>query len=189
MNLPVARVVRGYISHRDPLVRAGNVIATVVACNQPFYPLYLYFLVSEDIAVAFLTLLSTPFFLVVPAVARRRSLAGRALLPLTGMANTALGAKAFGEASGVELFFLPCIMLATMMFRHSERRIALVLAGLGLVLYIGLHGHYGAPLHLFSVEENARFLGVNAFSVGTLSAFVGLVFANALADVERERVE
>jgi hypothetical protein len=181
------RVVRDYTAHPDPLVAAGNLIAVVVAWNQPFYPLYLYFLVGNDIGVSFFTFLSTPFFAAVPAVARRHPLAGRALLPLTGMANTVMCAKLFGEASGIELFLAPCIMIAAMLFRRSERIVMLALVGLGLLAYIGLHGRYGAPWHLYTAEEYARLLNLNALSVGTLTAFVGLTFANAIAAIEGPR--
>jgi hypothetical protein len=181
------RAVRSYTAHPDPLVAAANLIAVVVAWNQPFYPLYLYFLIGDDIGVSFFTFLWTPFFVAVPAVARRHSLAGRALLPLTGMANTVMCAKLFGEASGVELFLAPCVMIASMLFRRSERLVMLALVGLGLLAYIGLHGRYGAPYHRYSAEEYARLFSLNALSVGTLTAFVGLAFANAIADIEGRR--
>ena len=181
------RAVLDYTAHPDPLVAAGNLIAVVIAWNQPFYPLYLYFLVGDGVGVSFFTFLSTPFFLAVPLVARRHSLAGRAMLPLTGIANTVMCAKLFGEASGVELFLVPCIMAAAMLFRRSERLVMLALVGLGLLAYIGLHGRYGAPYHLYAADEYARFFGVNALSVGTLVAFIGVAFANAIADIESRR--
>jgi hypothetical protein len=181
------RAVRDYIAHPDPLVAAGNLIAVVVASNQPFYPLCLYFLVGGDITVSFFTFLSTPFFLAVPAVVLRYPLAGRALLPATGMANTVMCTKLFGEASGVELFLAPCIMIAAMLFRRSERLVMLTLVGLGLLAYVGLHGRYGVPYHVFSNEEYIRLLSLNALSVGTLTAFVGLTFANAIAAIENPR--
>ncbi|HZK92471.1 MAG TPA: hypothetical protein VFC56_20210 [Stellaceae bacterium] len=181
------RIVRRYISHPDPLVAAGNLIAVVIVWNQPFYPVYLYFLVGKDIAISALTFLSTPFFFAVPAVARRHPLAGRVLLPLTGIVNTVFCTKLFGEAAGVELFLAPCIMIAAMLFRRSERLVMLTLVGLGLAAYLGLHGRYGAPVHFYSAEEYAAFLGLNAMSVGTLIAFVGLTFSNALAEIESRR--
>ncbi|MBV9824172.1 MAG: hypothetical protein JO001_00590 [Alphaproteobacteria bacterium] len=171
--------VRRYIDHPDPRVAAGNLIAIVVVWNQPFYPLYLYFVVGHDIAVSFLTFLSTPFFAAVPAVARRNPVVGRALLPLTGFANTVVSAKAFGDASGVELFLGPCVTIAALLFRRAERGVMFALVGLGLAVYLGLHGRYGAPLHLYSSDEYIRLFGLNAFSVLTLSAFVGIAFANA----------
>jgi hypothetical protein len=182
--MSLLRAIRDYTAHPDPLVAAGNLIAVVVAWNQPFYPLYLYFLVGENVGVSFFTFLSTPFFAAVPAVARHHSLAGRALLPLTGIANTVMCTKLFGEASGVELFLAPSVMAAAMLFRRSERLLMLATVGLGLLAYLGLHGRYGAPYHLFSVAEYDRFFSLNAVSVGTLVAFIGLAFANAIADIE-----
>lgn len=182
--MPLWRAIRRYMANDDPLVAAANTIALVVAWNQPFYPLYLYWLVGEDVVVSFYTFLSTPFFLAVPAVARRHPLAGRALLPLAGIANTVLSVKLFGEASGVELFLAPCMMIGAMLFRQSERLVMFALVGLGFAVFIGLHGRYGAPLHLYTPEEYGRFLSLNALSVGSLIAFVGVVFATALAQIE-----
>ena len=181
------RAARSYVSHPDPLTSAGNLIAVVVAWNQPFYPVYLYFLVDKDIGASLLMLLWTPLFLAVPAVARRSSLAGRMLLPATGIANTVFCTKVFGEAAGVELFLAPCVMIAAMLFRRAERVWMLALVGLGLAAYLGLHGRYGAPLHLYSAEASSAFLALNAVSVGTLIAFVGLTFSNAVAEIERRR--
>jgi hypothetical protein len=87
----------------------------------------------------------------------------------------------------VELFLAPCVMIAAVLFRRAERLIMLVLVGLGLLAYGGLHGRYGAPYHLFSGEEYARLLSLNALSVGTLIAFIGLTFANAIAAIENPR--
>lgn len=84
--------VAAYAAHDDPMVAACNLVALVVASNQPFYPLYVYWAVSDHVWPTFLTFLSTPFFLAVPAVARRYSKTGRALLPLAGIGNTILSA-------------------------------------------------------------------------------------------------
>ena len=183
----VWRAARNYMAHPDPLIAAGNLIAIVVASNQPFYPLYLYFLVGPDIGVSFFTFLSTPFFIAVPAVARRNAIAGRALLPLAGIGNAVMCAKLFGEASGVELFLAPCLVIAAMLFRRSERLVMFGLVGLGLLAYLGLHGRYGAPCHLFSGEEYDRMRNLNFASVLTLSAFVGMAFAGALSEIENRR--
>ena len=71
-----------------------------------------------------------------------------------------------------------------MLFRRSERLLMLALVGLGLVAYAALHGRYGVPYHLFTAAEYARFFSVNALSVGTLVAFIGLAIANAIAQIE-----
>src|SRR5262245_36473986 len=112
------RVV-AYAAHDDPMAAACNLIALVAASNQPFYPLYVHWAVSDHVWPTFFTFLSTPFFLVVPAVARRCSKTGRALLPIAGMANTILSAKVFGPASGVEIFLIPCALIAATFFRAS----------------------------------------------------------------------
>jgi len=165
------RRLRDYAAHPDPLTAACNRIALLVASNQPFYPLYLWRIVGGDWQVACWTFLSTPFFAGVPTVARRNSIAGRALLPATGIANAILSAKAFGEASGVELFLIPCGLIAWFAFRRSEWRIAAIL----LVATIGaglLHGHYGLRFGHFTASEYAHFRRLNATSVAALSVMI-----------------
>lgn len=173
--------VAAYAAHDDPMAAACNLIALVVASNQPFYPLYVYWAVSEHIWPTFLTLLSTPFFLAVPALSRRSTRAGRALLPLAGIANTVLSAKALGQASGVEIFLIPCALIAATFFRPSERLIALPLIGLALTVYLALNGAYGSPLQSYSASEYGAFFRLNAVSAGTLTVFVGLVASAMLS--------
>jgi hypothetical protein len=173
--------IRAYAAHDDPLVASCNLIALVVASNQPFYPLYVYWAVSEHISPTFFTFLSTPFFLAVPAVARRSPKLGRALLPLAGMANTILSASVFGRASGVEIFLIPCALIAAAFFRSSERLLALALVGLALLIYLGLGEFTGAPLHLYSPAEYQAFVRLNAMSAGTLTVFIGLIVSGELS--------
>ncbi len=180
----IAAAISHYAAHDDPLVAAGNKIALVVASNQPFYPLTVLWVVSDTIWPAFFTFLSTPFFLAVPAIARRSPLAGRALLPVAGIGNTILCAKLFGEASGVELFLLPCIMIAAVLLRKGERVLVLLIVGLTMLIYVSLQGRYGAPFHLYAAQEYDRFLRMNAISVAMLTAFVGLMVSNAIAEIE-----
>jgi hypothetical protein len=176
---PVRRL-RNYAVHPDPMAAACNRIALLVASNQPFYPLYLWWIVGGDWRVSCWTFLSTPFFAAVPAMARRNPPAGRAMLPLTGIANGILSTKAFGEASGVELFLIPCGLIACLAFRRSELWVAAVL----LVAMIGaglLHGHYGAPLGRFETSEYGHFLRLNATSVAVLSVVIVWSFSRARA--------
>lgn len=157
------------------MVASCNLIALVVASNQPFYPLYVYWAVSDQIWPTFFTFLSTPFFLAVPAVARHSTLAGRALLPIAGIANTVLSAKVFGQASGVEIFLIPCALIAATFFRPSERLVAFIVIGLAIVAYLGLDGAYGSPVHIYSASEYGAFFRLNAMSAGTLTVFVGFI--------------
>jgi len=179
--------IRSYAAHDDPLVATANLIALVVVSNQPFYPLYLHWFVGPEISPSFWLFLSTPFFAAVPAVARLSPIAGRALLPLAGIANTVLSAKVFGVASGVEMFLIPCVLIGFVVFRPAERAIGFFLAGLAFLAFTLPHGGYGAPVHAYTPEEYASFVKLNATSVGTLTAFVGLLVAGLIG--ERERLE
>mgnify|MGYP000347778297 CR=1 FL=1 len=173
--------VAAYAAHDDPTVASCNLIALVVASNQPFYPLYVYWTVSGHVSPVFFTFLSTPFFLAVPAVARRWPVAGRALLPIVGIANTVLSAKAFGQASGVEIFLIPCALIAATFFKTSERVVAFILIGVALLVYLGLDGAYGTPFHLYTPAEYQAFFRLNAMSAGTLTIFVGLIASGLLS--------
>lgn len=64
------------------MVAACNLIALVVASNQPFYPLYVYWAVSGDVWPTFFTFLSTPLFLAVPVVAKRYPVGAAHFCPL-----------------------------------------------------------------------------------------------------------
>lgn len=173
--------VAAYAAHDDPMVAACNLIALVVASNQPFYPIYVYWAVSDHVWPTFFTFLSTPFFLAVPAVARRFSMTGRALLPVAGMANTILSAKVFGQASGVEIFLIPCALIAATFFRASERIIAFGLIGASAAIYVGLDGTYGLPFHVYSPAEYEVFFRLNAMSAATLTVFIGLLASGLIS--------
>jgi len=168
---------RENVENPDPLANATGTIAMVVAVNQPFYPLYLHAIVGSAAWPAWLTLLSTPFFAAIPAVMRRHSLTGRAMLPVVGVLNTMLCAKLFGLASAVELFFLPCILLAAMLFRPDERAIMVPILLTPVLAYLALDSNLGPPLQVFSPEEYRSIVAVHAVSVAGLTAFIGLLFA------------
>ncbi len=175
--------IAAYAAHDDPMVAACNLIALVVASNQPFYPLYVYWTISDHVWATVFTFLSTPLFMAVPAVARRYSKTGRALLPIAGMANTILSARVFGPASGVEIFLIPCVLIAATFFRASERPIAFVLIGAAFLIYLGLNGTYGTPLHIYTTSEYHAFSRLNAMSAGTLCVFVGLIASGLISQI------
>jgi hypothetical protein len=159
------------LAHGDPLTAACNRIAHLVAWNQPLYPLYLWWLVGGDWWVSFWTFLSTPLFACVPLVARRNALAGRTMLPLTGVANGLVSVKAFGEASGVALFLIPCTLIALLGFRRREWRTTAALIGVILAASVA-GGHFGAPLGRFASDQYAHFRHLNIYSVAALSTVV-----------------
>lgn len=171
LRVSIAGRLRSYARHPDPLAGAANGVALLVASSQPTYPLYVLWSAGGDWWAACWTFLSTPLFLLVPAVSRRHSPAGRALLPAAGIGNAIVAAKALGEASGVELFLIPCALIAVLGIRRREW-----LAGLGLLLAVLgaalLHGHYGMPLGEFNARGYAALLRLNAASVGVLCAVI-----------------
>jgi hypothetical protein len=173
-----------YASHEDPLTEAANWIALVVAWNQPFYPLYLYAIVGDRLAPSFLTFLSTPFFAAIPAVSKRYPLTARAMLPAVGIANVMVSAKALGDASGVEVFLIPCATIAALLFRPRERMTGLFLIGLSLLAYLLLHGNYGAPLGAYTAAEYSGMVALNAISAATLTVFGGLLVSSGFARLE-----
>lgn len=171
-------------AHRDPLVSTASFVALLVASNQPFYPLYLWWLVSADIGPAFYTFFSTPFFLAVPLLARRNTLLARALLPLAGIGNTVLCAKLFGTQSAVEIFLIPCVVLALLLFRPGERIVGFAIVALACACYLFLGRYYGAPVVSYDAAEYAALVRLNAASATALTACVALIFSNLLASAE-----
>lgn len=178
----MAERIRAYATHPDGRTALANFVALLVASSQPFYPVYLYWTASTTIWPSLLTFLSTPFFLAVPALARRNALAGRALLVLAGIGNTILCAKVFGTASGVEVFLIPCLALALLLFRPTERLVAWSLGALALGAYLLLHDRYGAPLHLYDAAEQSALARLNFTSAATLTALLAHRVSGLLAD-------
>lgn len=168
-----ASIIGRYIHHPDPLVAGANWVAILVATSQPFYPLYVWWSVSDTVWPVFFTWLSTPFFAAVPAVARINPSAGRALLTLTGVANTLMAAKLFGVASGVELFLLPTITTAFVFFRTRWFGYA-VSAALALVFLFARDLYGFSPVHAWTAEELAAFVTLNAMSAGGLTVVLGM---------------
>src|ERR1700761_3635812 len=138
--------LQAYKSNPDPLAALANTVALVVAGNQPFYPLYLHAIVGRAAWPAWITLITMPLFAAVPAVGRQSPLAGRAMLPVIGTANGILAVKLIGIETGVELFLLPCVLLATMLFRSGERLVMLAVLAFPFAAYFFLDRIAGAPL-------------------------------------------
>lgn len=166
--------LRRYAAHPDPATAAANLVALVVASNGPFYPLYVLALIGWDRAGAWLTMLASPLFFALPALSRAAPRAGRAALPLIGIANTAWCAALFGPASGIALFLLPCIVLAILVPHTDERRVALFLAGLAIACMIVLTEFSFGGLIVVGPSAAASLARLNLLSVTILTAFVAL---------------
>lgn len=164
----LARRLKAYAAHPDPATSACNRIALVVTSSQPTYPLYIAWLAGGTWWVACVTFLSTPAFLAVPALARRKASAGRALLVLAGLGNAMLATKVFGTASGVEAFLIPTAIIASIAFRGGAR-FWLIAANMGVAL---LHPIYGRPWGTFSPQAYGALLRLNGWSAGLLSLII-----------------
>lgn len=165
--------LRCYIAHEDAPTRACNVIAAAIVANQPFYPLYVAWALGRAEPWAWLTLLSTPVFSVVPLVSRLNSRSGRMLLVLAGMANTVLAARIFGIASGVQVFLIPCLLIASAFFRVEERWLPTGVFVVALGLYLGFPEGYGAPLCGCSPSEASALGPLHAISASCLVILSG----------------
>lgn len=176
----MAAALSAYAAHPDPRSAVANTVALVIVSNQPFYPLYVYWAASPVIAPSYLTFLSTPFFAAVPAAMRRSTLLGRALLLAAGIGNTLLCRAAFGSGSGVEAFLFPCLMLALMLFRRSERGFALGFTAFAFATYLLPATFLGGPLHLYEPDEYAALQRLNFLSAASLTVLIGWLFSRHL---------
>lgn len=179
--------LRRYAAHPDPATAATNLVALVVAGNGPFYPLYALPLIGWDHSGAWLTMLASPFFASVPALSRRHCCAGRAALPAIGIVNTVWCSALLGSASAVGLFLLPCIVLATLLFRDKERWLMLLLIGAALGAEVWLTEFPFVGLMHLSDAQNAAMARLDAISVTTLSGFVALQLATVLRGANLSR--
>jgi len=175
--------LRRYAAADDPRVATGNFIALLLASNTPFYPLYLVAAGGASMSrAAWLTLCCFPFFCAVPAVARWHGYAGRLFLAMAALANTVFCTWVIGEASGTQLFLLPCITLAALLFRRSERVALVGMLYLPVVAGVALFGRYPVSPFACMGPVCGGILWMNAFSVAVLLALFGYM-ATGIQDI------
>jgi hypothetical protein len=177
--------VRRYAGHADPRAALANSVALVVASNQPFYPLYLYWAVSPTVWPSYASFLSTPLFLAVPALARRNALLGRSTLLVAGLGNTLVCRAMFGAGSGVDVFLFPCIALALLLFPRTERLLAFGFVAAAFAICLIPEGSIIALPHRYGPSEYAAFQRLNFLSAAALTALIALLAANAWEDDRR----
>lgn len=177
--------LRAFVHHWDRSTAVANVVAIVVGCNGPLYPLYIVAMLGAPGLPSFLTCVSSPCFFAVPWLARHHPVAGRAALPVIGTLHTVWGTKVLGVDSGVELFFLPCIMLAALLFRPQERWLRFFVMALPITLILLPESMYGTSILKLSAEEAARLASLNLGCVALLIGLITLQFAGLLSRAER----
>lgn len=178
------RWLRAYAASADPHVAAGNTIAMVLAWNQPYFPLYLWWIVGHDAWVGIPDAFSGILFFAVPAIARRSGVFGRVTLVVLSVANVAFCSAMLGEGAGIQLLFLPCGMLAAMLFTWRERFLMLAMTALPLVTWLLTRERLDHPPVRFTSEAYASLFTLNAVSAGALMVFFGWLLAGINRGVE-----
>ena len=172
--------LRAYIAHPDPLTAVANLLAAILAGNQPFYPLYFHAAVGDSAWPAWVALISAPFFAAVPAISHVNAAAGRASLVVIGVFNTAIVSLAMGAASATQLFFFPCLFLSVMLFGPTERILSAALLALTALAYFVLSGTAVDAFVTFSADQYRAIAGINAISAATLSAFAAYLISQQI---------
>jgi hypothetical protein len=173
---PVQRLwhrLRAYIAHDDPATATANFIAVMVGWNTPFYPIYvLAFAGWDSLPAALLTGLAAPLFLAVPAIARTHPSAARFALPFISTANMLWCTKVLGPSCGLELFLMPCVMLAGLLYRRPEKPWLMIATSFALAAYalpsVLPSGPLGTPILLLPAEAARRLAALNEGSALTL---------------------
>ncbi len=183
------RWFRAYTASNDPRVSACNTIAMVIAGNQPYYPLYLWWIVGHDAWIGIPDALSGILFFAVPAIARRSAMFGRIAMVVLSVANVVFSSMMLGEAAGVQVLFLPCGMLAAILFSWRERFVMLAMTALPLVAWLLTRGRLDIPPIRFSAEAYASLFTLNAVSAGSLMVFFGWLLAGINREIEQRTRE
>ena len=171
------RWLRTYLHSDDPRVAACNTVAMILAWNQPYYPLYLLWIVGRDAWVGIPDAFSGVLFFAVPAIARRHKLAGRVALVVLSVSNVAFCSMMLGEAAGVQLLYLPCGMLAAILFNWRERFVMLAMTALPLAVWYVTRGRLDIPPVRFAPAAYESLFTLNAVSAGALVVFFGWLLA------------
>lgn len=171
------RWLRAYTHSADPRVAACNTIAMVLAWNQPYYPIYLLWIVGRDAWVGIPDAFSGLLFFLVPAIARRSPLLGRVALVVFSVVNVTFCSMMLGEAAGVQLLYLPCGMLAAILFSWRERFVMLAMTALPLVVWYFTRVRLDIPPVRFSAAAYTSLFTLNAVSAGMLMMFFGWLLA------------
>lgn len=182
--MTLTRWLRRYADSRDPHVAACNTIALMLAWNQPFYPLYLLWIVGRDAWVGIPDAFAGLLFFAVPAICRRFPLLGRVVLVVVSTGNVAFCSMMLGEAAGVQVLYLPCGMLAAMLFSWRERFVMLPMTALPLVLWLLTRGRLDLPPVRFPTEAYETLFRLNAVSAGMLMVFFGWLLAGIQRGLE-----
>ncbi len=176
--------LRAYAAHPDPATAIANQIALMLGSNGPIYPLYLIAIVGRSIMLpSLLTCFAMPFFLAVPAIARRQAFAGRLTLVIVGTLNTLWCIKLLGPATGLTLILLPCILVALLLYRAGERAWFLLTAIVPTAFMALPPSIFGAPLITLRPLDARHLAAFHRYTAAVLTLFLVWQFASLLRAV------
>ncbi len=170
-----------HIFHPDPVARATNLVAVVVALNGPFYPLSAIAVMGSDGIYLFIFMLFSPLFFAIPWISKYSSVSSRILLPLIGIVDSLVGVTLFGTASGMSLYVIPCLALCGFLYRPQERLVGFLLLVAGIAVLLIPASLYGDPIFFLSPNSMAHLFNINLISVGMLVGLVALQTRNLFA--------
>ena len=182
----VSHFSQSFAAHPDPLVEAGNWVALLIGTHLPLWPFYVLWAAGrQSWPTSLATIAYTPIFLVVPLVSRRSGLLGRIFLILASVGNTEFTRWVLGANTGTELFFLPCAMLAAMLFRRKHRWLMVTLSMFPVAVWYLTRDFAPAGLHHYDPASAQNLFILNALSVGVLATSFGWLQANIYTRMEQ----
>jgi len=113
-------------------------------------------------------------------------LLGRIATLVAGVCNTVLTIWILGENSRTDLFFAPCVALAAISFRRSERWLMLLFVTLPLAAWYFMEHHPLSPLHVYGEEAAKQIVVLNVTSVIVLIISIGWMQASIYHRMERD---
>jgi hypothetical protein len=176
----------GLAHHSDPLVEASNWVALIIGTHLPFWPLYVWWSAgAQALPSALFTVALAPIFCFVPLLSRWNGLLGRVATLVAGVGNTVFTIWILGENSRTDLFFAPCVALAAISFRRSERWLMLFFVTLPLAVWYYLEHHPLTPIHVYGEEAAQQMVMLNVTSVIVLIVSIGWMQASIYHRMEQ----
>ena len=183
----VSQFSQAYAAHPDPLVEAGNWVALIIGTHLPLWPVYVLWAVGwQGWPSSLATIAYTPIFLVVPLVSRRSALLGRIFLILASVANTEFTRWVLGANTGTDLFFLPCAMLAAILFHRQERWLMVTFSMFPVAVWYLSRDFAPTGLYHYDLGSAQNLFLLNALSVGVLATSFGWLQGNIYSRMERD---
>ncbi|MEI8221609.1 MAG: hypothetical protein WCH91_13335 [bacterium] len=164
------KALAAYFASDDPLTGAANRLLVVLLGNQPTYPLFVGWATGEWSPWLVLTMLSTPFFCAVPWASRRYPGTGRLAFPLIGALNGIFCTVVLGRGSGVELFLVPCLVIAAWTCPAGNRRLLAVCMAILYAAFVAGRTLPWGPVIPFTPDQLEALVSLNAYSAASFSA-------------------